>query len=259
MSRQPELAELLLEAPLLIVSPHLDDAALSCGALLDRGRPAEVLTVFAGRPVPPRQGVWDLRCGFGSSAESIPARLREDDAAFAGSGHTVRRLELLEEQYLDAPRGDDESDAVAAAVAAWADSVADGVVALPVGAGRSRSSLARLRALALRRDDPPRHPDHVFVRDAGASALHAHARVTPALYEELPYLLGGPGDREAARLARRLDARASEVRLEVAAGAKAARLRAYESQIPHLVFGGRTFDNPEALPPLERYWVLARG
>ena len=32
--------------PLLLVSPHLDDAALSCAALLERDEPITVLDVF---------------------------------------------------------------------------------------------------------------------------------------------------------------------------------------------------------------------
>ena len=46
------------EGRLLILSPHLDDAALSCAALIERDRAADVLTVFDGEPDPPRAGAW---------------------------------------------------------------------------------------------------------------------------------------------------------------------------------------------------------
>ncbi len=46
----------LPSGPLLIVSPHLDDAVFSCSALLGRGEPAEVLVAFAGFPNPPHNG-----------------------------------------------------------------------------------------------------------------------------------------------------------------------------------------------------------
>jgi hypothetical protein len=217
-----------------------------------------VLTVCAGQPTPPRQGAWDRHCGFQSSSESIPARLREDDAAFAGSGHTLRRLELLEAQYLEGPRTEQEAAAVAAAVGTWTESVGRCVVALPVGAGRRQTPFDRLRARVGSLPEPPRHPDHVFVRDAAASALRARDGVTLAFYEELPYLLSAPGDREAQRLARRLGARATSLSLEVMPRRKAARLRAYESQMPHLVFAGRRLDDPSALRERERYWLLDR-
>lgn len=39
------------EDRLLVVSPHLDDAVLSCGCWLASRPGAAVVTVFAGRPV----------------------------------------------------------------------------------------------------------------------------------------------------------------------------------------------------------------
>ena len=63
------------EGRVLIVSPHLDDAAFSCAALLDRPRPADVLTVFAGTPDPPRRTSWDKRTGFDDSDAAMTARL----------------------------------------------------------------------------------------------------------------------------------------------------------------------------------------
>src|SRR5436305_1067911 len=64
------LPRTLREEPLLLVSPHPDDAALSCAALLARVEPIDVLTVFAGSPDPPSQGSWDRVTGFVDSTES---------------------------------------------------------------------------------------------------------------------------------------------------------------------------------------------
>ena len=92
-------ARRLPDGPILLVSPHLDDAVFSCAALVERPEPLDVMTVFAGAPDPPRQGWWDAQCGFASSVESVPIRLREDEAGFAGTSHRRSYLELLELQY----------------------------------------------------------------------------------------------------------------------------------------------------------------
>src|SRR5262249_41968225 len=89
--------------PLLLVSPHMDHAALSCHALLDREEPVDVLTVFAGRPDPPRQGDWDRACGFRDSSEATAARLEEERRALSGTAHRLSLLTLLESQHVEGP------------------------------------------------------------------------------------------------------------------------------------------------------------
>jgi hypothetical protein len=241
----------LARDPLLIVSPHLDDAALSCAALLAREEALDVLTVFAAAPDPPRRGWWDAETGFADSAESVAARRREDGAAFSESPHRVRLLELLEGQYLDSPRGGADGLAIADAVAEWVGRAGGGFVAVPAGAGRS-GRLDRLRRTA---SGAPRHPDHVFVRDAVLAAL-ASSRATPLLYEEVPYLWGAPADREAKRVARARGLRAEPLVLRVDREAKARRLAAYASQLPHVAPEVGRLDDPALLPPVERYWRL---
>ena len=55
--------------PVVVVSPHLDDAVLSCGQLLAASREAIVLTVFSAGP---DEGApltdWDRACGFVSAS-----------------------------------------------------------------------------------------------------------------------------------------------------------------------------------------------
>lgn len=71
---------------LVVVSPHLDDAALSLGAAIasasEAGIPVTVLTVFAGDPNSDEPaGEWDALCGFSRVGEAARARRAEDARA----------------------------------------------------------------------------------------------------------------------------------------------------------------------------------
>jgi LmbE family N-acetylglucosaminyl deacetylase len=242
--------------PLLVVSPHFDDAAFSCAALLERGWPVDVLTVCAGEPDPPRTGWWDLHCGFASSAESIPARRREDEEALRAGGHRLRLLDLLELQYVDEPRPAEQADRIAQAVRSWLAESGAGTVALPAGAGWAPHWLPPRVAKALREPRGPEpHADHVFTRDAVLGLDRAGDFV---LYEELPYLLGGPADRAARRAAAEHGYRARVHTVTVDREAKAERIAAYASQVPFMSPPEGRLDSPDVLPPVERYWQLRR-
>jgi LmbE family N-acetylglucosaminyl deacetylase len=242
----------------LIVSPHLDDAVFSCGALLDREEPLDVVTVCTGAPDPPVQGWWDADCGFASSADSVPARRREDDAAFEGLPHRRDGLGLLELQYRER-RSAEEDARIVDWIADWAASNPSGTVAVPAGAGCSQRLAARWRRRVLREScSPPQHPDHVWVRDTVVRALEA-ASAALLLYEEVPYLWGEPADAEAKRVARRGGYRHELLVLPVDRDRKAARIRAYASQIPHISPSHGRLDDPETLPGNERYWLLSPG
>ena len=239
------------------MSPHLDDAALSCAALLARNVPVDVLTVFAGEPDPPRQGPWDRECGFASSAESVPARRAEERSAFAGTPHRLAFMDLLEGQYVDWRRTTDEADVLREELLRWTGANRGGTVALPAGAGRR---LGRIRAGLARRlgwsTGLEPHPDHLFVRDVALDVVAEVGDVLPLLYEELPYALGGGGGREARAAAAASGRRAVELVAEVDRTAKAARIAAYPTQVPHLTVDGTRLDVATNLPTHERYWQL---
>ncbi|HEX7254655.1 MAG TPA: hypothetical protein VF236_01885 [Gaiellaceae bacterium] len=244
----------LSDAPILILEPHFDDAALSCAALLDRGRAVDVVTVFAGEPDPPRRGAWDEVCGFADSAEALATRRQEQAAAFAGAAHRVGSLPLLERQYLDGARPDSDHVAIGAAVTGWAARNPAGLVALPAGAGWSAPGVVRRAARLVGRDRVRPHEAHVLVRDAALAVLNADW--TPLLYEELPYLFGGRADGAARTAARGAGRRAVAVVEEVDSARKAARIACYASQVPGISPAGAALDDPAALPPVERYWLL---
>ncbi|MEJ7655442.1 MAG: PIG-L family deacetylase [Thermoleophilaceae bacterium] len=76
---------------LVVVSPHLDDAALSLGATIARatrrGTEVEVLTVFAGDPdTDAPASPHDRACGFASAAEAARERRAEDRLACEALG-----------------------------------------------------------------------------------------------------------------------------------------------------------------------------
>jgi len=89
------------DAALIVLSPHFDDAVLSCGgciaAAVAAGRQVVVVTVFAGTPLP----------------DAVPPRLRrfadygarraEDDRALAVLGATAERLDFVERAFRAPP------------------------------------------------------------------------------------------------------------------------------------------------------------
>lgn len=244
----------LSEAPILLLEPHFDDAALSCAALLDRQEPLDVLTVFAGDPESPRRGSWDELAGFVDSTAALSARREEHASAFAGSPHRLRALALVEQQYLDGPRPHADLAAIGREVTEWAARNPRGLVALPAGAGWTAPGVVRRLARLAGRDRVRPHHAHLLVRDAALAALSNEW--APLLYEELPYLLGGSADRAADAAARRAGRDALELAEPVDLDRKAARIAHYASQLPLISPEGRQLDDPAALPPVERYWLL---
>jgi LmbE family N-acetylglucosaminyl deacetylase len=249
------LPGVLRNAPLLLLSAHFDDAALSCAALIAREEPIDLLTVFAGNPTPPRQGKWDRVTGFADSGESRSVRRAEEHSAFADTPHRLAFLDLVEAEYLSGTRAQDDAKPIAAATSRWVEQNHGGVVAVPAGAGRDRGLITTvLRRMGIRA--PLRHPDHLFVRDTALDAVAA-ANAQAVLYEEFPYLWGEAAEAEVRRITRSRGMSAERVVAQVDVRSKAARIAVYASQVPHLTVRGRRVDVAEHLPGEERYWILS--
>jgi LmbE family N-acetylglucosaminyl deacetylase len=93
-----------LQGDVVVVSPHLDDAALSLGAAISRaartGARVTILTVLAGDPGSNEPaGEWDRSCGFTTAAEAARARRREDELACRRLGARPVWLPYGDEQY----------------------------------------------------------------------------------------------------------------------------------------------------------------
>ena len=67
--------------PVLVISPHFDDAIFSCGALLAAHHGSRTVTVFGGAPETPVSTTWDQEAGFADSNQAVAARRLEDAQA----------------------------------------------------------------------------------------------------------------------------------------------------------------------------------
>lgn len=145
---------------MLIISPHLDDAALSCSLrILERPSESRVVTVFGGTPseeATPNE--WEALTRASSPASRATSRQEEDRAAWSSVGARFEHLAIHEHMPPHIRRG-----RIAAALEPLLAS--DDLLLLPAGIGG--------------------HPDHVLVRECCLELLSSTQRVV--LYGELPY------------------------------------------------------------------------
>jgi LmbE family N-acetylglucosaminyl deacetylase len=171
MSNAPEAA--VVGGPIGILSPHFDDAVMSCGQLLSANPGALIVTAFSAgpRPVIPVPD-WDRGCGFVDGDDVMARRREEDDSAAAELRATTAQLGLWDLQYRFGPygfSGDDRGD-LAEGISAFESIVRrehHRVWFVPVGL---------------------RHTDHILTSEI---ALMTAQQVGGqwALYSELPYRL----------------------------------------------------------------------
>ena len=92
----------------LVLSPHLDDAAVSVGGLLAKAANSTnysganspiIATVFSGTPKMATSTSWDTNSGFENSSEAMPARLSENVNAADILGSQAENLGYLDKQY----------------------------------------------------------------------------------------------------------------------------------------------------------------
>lgn len=149
---------------IFVMSPHLDDAALSLGAMIERagrlGSEVTVVTVFGGDPASVEPAAsWDRACGFATVGEATRARREEDAHACAIMGASPKWLPFSYECSQTA-RNPDEIWLSVAPELAGAD-------------------------LVLTPGFPLEHPDHAWLTRLVLERLPADVPV--ALYVEQPY------------------------------------------------------------------------
>ncbi len=239
--------------PVLVLSPHLDDAALNTWSVMTAPAPATVVNVFAGIPRPGFVSRWDALCGARDSSAQAVARRAEDAQAMALAGCAALHLDLLEvEHRRGAPR--------------LPLARIDEALVARVPAASAVYAPAGLAA----------HVDHRTVRALACAMLGTGVPVR--LYAEIPYAVvhgwptwvaGAPaephrdvdvfwGDALAGvpGLGPLRDARV--VRLaEDAAAAKLAALRCYRSQLPALDGGDAGIVSRPEVNRFEVFWELA--
>jgi LmbE family N-acetylglucosaminyl deacetylase len=208
--------------PVLVVSPHLDDAVLSAGQFLAGTPGAVVVTMLAGFPHPPVTTPWDTSSGFATSREAVETRRAEDEAALALLKATAVHLDFLDGQYAPA-----DSSALTDALLEQVQFHQPEFVLGPLGV---------------------HHHDHERVRDA---VLAANLDVPLWLYEDLPYRVIRPED--AAAALETIRRRGHTLQLGSpdtgSVATKTAALRCYRSQM-QLSF----FDDIHTVLVPERFW-----
>jgi LmbE family N-acetylglucosaminyl deacetylase len=150
------------EAPILLLSPHWDDAVFDCWSLLTSDAELRVVNVFGGVPPPGPARRWDRICGGDDGAEMARRRIAEDERALAQAGRGAVNLALLDAEYRE-PAPDPSLDELDAAIAAAAPRAS--AVYAPACLGTN--------------------PDHRLVRRY-ARALHAQG-LRVSLYADIPY------------------------------------------------------------------------
>jgi LmbE family N-acetylglucosaminyl deacetylase len=176
----------------LFLSPHLDDAVLSCGGqihhLVAGGQPVAVCTLMAGEPphdLPDTPILHDLHVRWGAAGDPVAVRRQEDLRALRRLGVIARhgtipdcvyrvtcgkggkRLALYPtEESLWGPVQINDSARLLLEAAPLPDDRTS-VLHVPLGAGG--------------------HVDHTLVRDWGRRLSRAHSHLTVLYYEEYPY------------------------------------------------------------------------
>jgi LmbE family N-acetylglucosaminyl deacetylase len=149
---------------LLVISPHLDDAVLSCGERLARSPGATVVTVCGGKPRR-RTGLtqWDKDSGFNSPDEVMTIRIGEDRAALHLLAARQVVLSERDAQYHPLPgRRRRVTRALHEILEAWDPDEC----LFPIGIG---------------------HPDHILTRNSCLALAKRRPRVTSTVYVDLPY------------------------------------------------------------------------
>ena len=106
-----------------MISPHLDDAALSLGAAIAHstraGGSIRIVTVLAGDETATFEaGPWDRSSGFETAGQAARVRAEEDDVACRILGAIPVRLPYFDKQY---GRGGESSEILAAVLNAIVD------------------------------------------------------------------------------------------------------------------------------------------
>ena len=160
----------------VVLSPHFDDAVLSCGGWLARHPGTLVATVCSGRPGPgvAADPAWDALAGFDGADEAARSRRGEDLEALARLDAEQLLLGFLDRPYQDrAGRAHEDpgvvgtfGEALTARIGRLLDEHAPEWCLFPLGLV---------------------HPDHVTTRLAAVAALGARGHVRGAAYLDLPY------------------------------------------------------------------------
>lgn len=152
--------------PVIVISPHLDDAVFSVGQTLAAHPESVVATVFAGIPDPGTAvSGYERSAGFASSIDSVMARRDEDIAA-------CQSLDCIAYHGSFHDRPHRRQPVRRSALRDWMLNMFDGFdqILIPLGI---------------------HHPDHLLVASVALEAATATSAEI-LVYEELPYRVQYP-------------------------------------------------------------------
>jgi LmbE family N-acetylglucosaminyl deacetylase len=185
-------------APLVVVSPHLDDAVLSCAGLIAGAGAATVLTVFAGFPPArdattpaeflPGTTMWDQASGFAGGDDVVGLRRAEDRAALAHLGAVPRWLDFLDSQYVIDPAESAGPADIAGEVRAAIGALQPATIAFPLGLSHTDHERTHEACFLLLQESPELARNWVAFVDVPYRALHrAQADARLGRLRELGY------------------------------------------------------------------------
>jgi LmbE family N-acetylglucosaminyl deacetylase len=154
---------------LLVISPHLDDVVLSCGALLLAHPGAVVATLFAASPPAYTDPLneHDAACGFLPGDDTMAARRVEDRRALAAVGATPRWLPLCQNSHVERDEPIAVPEGAVDAIVAAIDEVRPTCVVAPLGLS---------------------HVDHQACHASALAAFETAGAVPWLWYSDLPYV-----------------------------------------------------------------------
>jgi LmbE family N-acetylglucosaminyl deacetylase len=214
----------------IYLSPHYDDAVLSCGGSISlqhmAGHQALVVTIFGGAgngALTPYAAQLQREMGFGAAAEDAVARRREEDTAAC----EVLNADTL---WLDFPdalyRGYGSREALFGGVERTDLGIEEQLAAILLEI-RSRSPLAVIYAPL----GVGHHVDHQIVCSAADRLVQQQANVK--FFEDFPYVAsqGALADRQR-ELSLKMEPEMNEVSSHIPA--RVAAIALYRSQVPQL-------------------------
>jgi len=233
----------------VILSPHLDDAVLSCWHLLSGPGEVRVINVFAGTPPAGSEASWwDRLTGATDSVTRMEERRAEDSEAFAIAGRTATHLDFLDEQYRPT---DQPLESIVATLRELIDP--DAVVYAPAALGE--------------------HGDHEKVRSAalklaaGGQTVRLYADHPHAVRQGWPTWINGTDPAAGRQVVEQWDRRLDPVGLartrpeihhldDAEQERKLRAVSAYRTQVPAL---GDSFGDIAGFPtfPHEFVWTLS--
>lgn len=218
-------------SPLIVLSPHYDDAVFSCGGLLAAVPGSTVVTVYTGLPknADAMQTDWDRRCGFSSAREAMRCRADENREALAALRARGMDLDFLDSQYAHgALQG---ADLLGDTLAATLTRMHPAAVLFPLGLF---------------------HEDHIRISNVLLTICPRFPGIRWLAYEDIPY------NKQAARVRKRIGELANRgivaaaLRLNGAGGDKSLAVHAYRSQFRGLGHA----DGGPILRHAERFWRI---